>query len=167
MVGFPDDLNDHRPHYWRPRLHHPYPEKEDIIMEFYTDQILDDNFHRIITFESDVLDTLSSLTTLAERTEIRLSVLEKMAARPVIVKNSKLLILTVMGLSFYAGYKYAEERAQQRALDREYARMRPSERAAEREEELRRNQADHPAGSKIPGQYEVKINGTNDPRPES
>jgi hypothetical protein len=135
-------------------------------VDFYTDQILDDNFHRIIDFNNDVLDTIQSLTTLAERTEMRLNVLEKLSSRPVVVKSSKLLILTAMAVSAYAGYKYAEAKFKE-------------EIEFERERELDRNIADHPAGSrktdyttgrpepKIPDQHDVKINGSNDPRPES
>jgi hypothetical protein len=133
-------------------------------MEFYTDQILDDNFHRIIDFNNDVLDSLQGLTPLAERTEVRLSVLEKLSTRPIVVKNSKLLVLTVMGISFYAGYKYAQQKFAEQA---------------QLEVELERNMADHPAGSQktdysvknprpqVPTQHDVKINGSNDPRPES
>lgn len=98
--------------------------------EFYTDQILDDNFHRIMDFNSDVLDTLGSLTTLAERTEARIHVLEKLSARPVVVKSSKVLILTAMAVSGYAGYRYALGKVC-------------------REMEYTKSRIDHPAGRKM------------------
>lgn len=75
--------------------------------EFYTDQILDDNFHRIIDFNADVIDSLEALKRLAAATDTRLHVLEKVSARPVVVKSSKVLILTAMAVSAYAGYRYA------------------------------------------------------------
>lgn len=136
--------------------------------KMFTDEMLAENFNALSKFSDDVVGTLSSLTTLAERTEIRLSVLEKMAARPVVVKNSKLLVLTAMGISFYAGYKYAMSKV---GGELEYQQFKA--------EELKRNQADHPAGSHktdytvknprppIPDQHDVTINGSNDPRPES
>lgn len=103
--------------------------------EYFTDEILAANFNELTRFSSDVVDAMQSLTTLAERYEVRLSVLEKLAARPVVVKSSKVLILTAMGISAYAGYKYAEQKFKD-----EIQRYRDAE--------LYRNKNDHPAGSK-------------------
>jgi hypothetical protein len=115
--------------------------------EFYTDQILDDNFHRIIDFNNDVLETLGSLTTLAERTETRLHVLEKLSARPVVVKSSKVLILTAMAVSAYAGYKYAENRFKD-----DFTTL---QRLRENEREMAKSRTDHPAGRKINGETQT------------
>lgn len=134
--------------------------------QMFDDDILAENFSALSRFSNDVVETLQSLTTIVERHEIRLQVVEKVASRPVVVKNSRILILTAMGVSFYAGYKYAQQQMEQRKLNQDYARERPAERAAEREEQLKRSKANHPAGSRIDDDALV-VNGSNDPRPES
>lgn len=70
--------------------------KNDIpALLFYTDDILDNNFHRIIDFNNDVLETLDSLVSLAETQGSRLSALE----------NINLVVKTKSGklLPFLAG----------------------------------------------------------------
>lgn len=115
--------------------------------EFYTDAILDANFGRLTDFSTDIVDTLQSLTTLAERTETRLQILEKLSARPVVVKSSKVLILTAMAVSAYAGYKYAENRFKD-----DFATL---QRLRENEREMAKSRTDHPAGKKINGQTQT------------
>lgn len=80
--------------------------------EFYTDDNLAQNFVKLTDFGTEVVDAIQSLTTLAERTETRLTVLETLSLRPTVikVKNGRLLFLMAMGLSGYAGYKYAEQK---------------------------------------------------------
>lgn len=117
--------------------------------EYYTDDILTENFVSLSRFSGDVVDAMQSLTTLAERTEGRLKVLEELAKQPTVVKSSRLFLLAACALSAYAGYKYAEDKCKKTV----------AESISELEAELDEREARH--------QPKNNINGTTIPNHEN
>lgn len=85
-------------------------------LQYYTDELLTENFNALSKFNGDVLEVLGGLTTLAERTDARLKALESIELIVRTPKRSKLFLLTVIGASAYAGYKYAEKEFKQSCL---------------------------------------------------